>query len=96
MGFKYSSIPHFQLEGHERGVNCLNYDLGGEKPFLVSGADDNLVKIWDYQTKTCIATLDAHTANISAVMFHAALPIILSGSEDGSIKICIVIHSIMV
>ncbi len=82
-----SSVPHFQLEGHDRGVNCLSYYSGGERPFLVSGADDNLVKIWDYQTKTCIATLEGHTANISAVMFHPQLPIIISGSEDGSIKI---------
>jgi len=82
-----SSVPHFQLEGHERGVNCVSYYAGGERPFLVSGADDNLVKIWDYQTKTCIATLEGHSANISAVMFHPQLPIILSGSEDGSIKI---------
>ena len=50
-----SSVPHFQLEGHERGVNCISYYSGGERPFLVSGADDNLVKVWDYQTKTCIA-----------------------------------------
>eukprot|EP01083_Nonionella_stella_P074337 201597_1 len=82
-----SSVPHFQLEGHDRGVNCLSYYSGGERPFLVSGADDNLVKVWDYQTKTCIATLEGHSANISAVMFHPQLPIIMSGSEDGSLKI---------
>jgi len=83
-----SSVPHFQLEGHERGVNCVSYDVGNTgRPFLASGADDNTVKIWDYQTKTCIATLQGHTANISAVVFHPQLPIILSGSEDGSIKI---------
>eukprot|EP00484_Ammonia_sp_Unknown_P017182 CAMPEP_0197027770 /NCGR_PEP_ID=MMETSP1384-20130603/7644_1 /TAXON_ID=29189 /ORGANISM="Ammonia sp." /LENGTH=938 /DNA_ID=CAMNT_0042456673 /DNA_START=31 /DNA_END=2847 /DNA_ORIENTATION=+ len=82
-----SSVPHFQLEGHERGVNTIAYYGGGERPFLVSGADDNLVKVWDYQTKTCIATLEGHTANISAVLFHPTLPIIISGSEDGSIKI---------
>lgn len=82
-----SSVPHFQLEGHDRGVNCVSYYQGGERPFLVSGADDNLVKVWDYQTKTCIATLEGHSANISAVMFHPQLPIIISGSEDGSLKI---------
>ena len=35
-----SSVPHFQLEGHERGVNCVSYYAGGERPFLLSGADD--------------------------------------------------------
>lgn len=27
---------------------------GGDRPYLVSGADDRLVKVWDYQTKACI------------------------------------------
>jgi len=35
-----SSHPHFTLEGHERGVNCVSYYPGGDKPYLVSGADD--------------------------------------------------------
>jgi coatomer subunit beta' len=44
--------PHFALEGHERGVNCIDYYSGGDKPYLVSGADDKTVKIWDYQVCT--------------------------------------------
>lgn len=44
-----SSTPNFTLEGHEKGVNCVDYYNGGDKPYLVSGADDKLVKIWDYQ-----------------------------------------------
>jgi len=79
--------PHFKLEGHERGVNCVSYYQGGDRPFLVSGADDNLVKVWDYQTKTCVATLEGHTSNVSAVAFHPNLPIILSGSEDNTVRI---------
>lgn len=49
-----ASTPNFTLQGHEKGVNCLDYFQGGEKPYLVSGADDRLVKIWDYQNKTCV------------------------------------------
>jgi coatomer subunit beta' len=82
-----SNVAHFSLEGHERGVNCVNYYRGGEKPYLISGADDHTVKIWDYQTKACIATLDGHTNNVSCVLFHSELPIILSGSEDGTVRI---------
>ena len=46
-----ASRRHFSLEGHERGVNCIDYYPGGDKPYLLSGADDKTVKIWDYQTK---------------------------------------------
>ena len=41
----------------------------------------------NYQTKTCIQTLDGHTENVTAVLFHPKLPILISGSEDGSIRI---------
>eukprot|EP00468_Gymnochlora_sp_CCMP2014_P011283 CAMPEP_0167764362 /NCGR_PEP_ID=MMETSP0110_2-20121227/13982_1 /TAXON_ID=629695 /ORGANISM="Gymnochlora sp., Strain CCMP2014" /LENGTH=997 /DNA_ID=CAMNT_0007651741 /DNA_START=35 /DNA_END=3028 /DNA_ORIENTATION=+ len=82
-----SSSPHFSLEGHERGINCVSYFQGGDKPYLVSGADDCTVKIWDYQTRTCIKTLVGHQANVSAVCFHPELPIILSGSEDGTVRL---------
>lgn len=46
-----SSAPNFTLEGHEKGVNCIDYYSGGDKPYLISGADDRLVKIWDYQVR---------------------------------------------
>lgn len=82
-----SPSPHFRLEGHERGINCVSYFQGGDKPYLVSGADDSLVKVWDYQTKTCVKTLEGHSANVSAVCFHPELPIILSGAEDGTVRV---------
>ncbi|KAM7434520.1 Coatomer subunit beta' [Porites harrisoni] len=82
-----STTPNFTLEGHEKGVNCVDYFHGGEKPYLISGADDRLVKIWDYQNKTCVQTLEGHAQNISCVGFHPELPIILTGSEDGTVRI---------
>ncbi|XP_015115279.1 coatomer subunit beta' [Diachasma alloeum] len=82
-----SSTANFTLEGHEKGVNCVDYYHGGDKPYLISGADDRYVKIWDYQNKTCVQTLEGHTQNISAVCFHPELPIVLTGSEDGTVRI---------
>ena len=32
-------------------------------------------------------TLEGHTHNISTVCFHPELPLIISGSEDGTIKL---------
>lgn len=78
---------NFTLEGHEKGVNCVDYYHGGDKPYLISGADDRLVKIWDYQNKTCVQTLVGHGQNISAVCFHPELPVVLTGSEDGTVRV---------
>jgi len=82
-----SATPNFTLEGHEKGVNCVDYYHGGDKPYIISGADDRLVKLWDYQNKTCVQSLEGHAQNISSVTFHPELPIILTGSEDGTVRI---------
>jgi hypothetical protein len=30
-----SPTPNFTLEGHEKGVNCVDYYSGGDKPYLI-------------------------------------------------------------
>ncbi|CAF4106707.1 unnamed protein product [Rotaria sp. Silwood2] len=103
-----STQPAFTLEGHEKGVNCVNYCSDGDKPYVVSGGDDHLVKIWDYQVRytylfigifvdkdtfylkqnqACVKTLEGHSQNVGCVAFHPELPIILSGSEDETVKL---------
>ncbi|KAJ3354080.1 hypothetical protein HDU83_005897 [Entophlyctis luteolus] len=82
-----SSVPNYTLNGHEKGVNCVDYYHGGDKPYLITGADDKMIKIWDYQNKTCVQTLEGHTQNVTVVAFHPELPIIMSGSEDGTVRI---------
>ncbi|KAL2911344.1 Coatomer subunit beta' [Polyrhizophydium stewartii] len=82
-----SRVPNYTMQGHQSGVNWVDYFHGGDKPYLVSGADDKLVKVWDYQNKSCVQTLEGHTNNVTAVCFHPELPIIVSGSEDGTVRI---------
>ncbi|TYJ46721.1 hypothetical protein E1A91_A02G137900v1 [Gossypium mustelinum] len=82
-----SPDPNFTLDAHQKGVNCVDYFSGGDKPYLITGSDDNTAKVWDYQTKSCVQTLEGHTHNVSAVCFHPELPIIITGSEDGTVRI---------
>ncbi|KAH7438102.1 hypothetical protein KP509_04G001300 [Ceratopteris richardii] len=82
-----SPEPNFTLDAHMKGVNCVDYFTGGDKPYLITGSDDHTAKVWDYQTKTCVQTLEGHTHNVSAVCFHPELPVILTGSEDGTVRI---------
>ncbi|CCF56134.1 hypothetical protein KAFR_0A06990 [Kazachstania africana CBS 2517] len=82
------STPNFTMNtGQERGVNYVDYYPLPDKPYLVTSSDDLTVKIWDYQTKSCVATLEGHMSNVSFAVFHPTLPIIISGSEDGTLKI---------
>ncbi|KAF1774270.1 G-protein beta WD-40 repeat [Phytophthora cactorum] len=77
---------HFSLEGHEKGVNCVAYYPGGDKPYLLSGSDDRTVKVWDYQTKAIVHTLDGHGNNLTSVLYHPRLPLIISACEDGAVR----------
>lgn len=79
-----SPVPNFTLEGHEKGVNCVDYYNGGDKPYLVTGGDDRAIRVWDYQTKACVQKLEGHSHNVSCVAFLPDRPLIVSGSEDGS------------
>lgn len=82
-----SSQRNFTLEGHEAGVNCVQYFGGGDKPYLASGSDDRTVRIWDYQTKACLQVLSYHEKNISCVQFHPTLPLLFAGSEDETVSV---------
>lgn len=81
------SSPNYTLDVGDRGINYVEYYHAGDKPFLITAGDDHLIKIWDYQTKSCIQTLEGHSENVSFACFYPELPVIISGSEDGSIKI---------
>lgn len=67
-----------QTNGQARNCSTL-LQYAGDRPYLVSGADDKLAKVWDYQTKACVQTLEGHSHNVSAVCFHPELPVILTG-----------------
>ncbi|KAJ1765647.1 Coatomer subunit beta' [Coemansia sp. RSA 2524] len=82
-----SPVPNYTIDGHAKGVNAIDYYRGSDKPYLVSGADDFLAKIWDYQNNSCVQTLEGHSQNVVTVAFHPTLPIIMTGSEDGTCRI---------
>ena len=86
-GVTGTESAHYSLLGHTQGVNCVEYYQGGDKPYMISGGDDMKIKVWDYQTKQCIHSLTGHHHNISSVIFHSDLPLIISTSEDSTVKL---------
>ena len=53
-------------------MNCADYFISGA--FLITGSDDQTAKVWDYQTKSWVQTLEGHAHNVSVVSFHPELP----------------------
>ena len=37
-----TSTPFFSLNEHKLGVNCIDYAIAGDKPYLISGSDDKV------------------------------------------------------
>jgi len=89
------------LEGHDRGVNWASFHP--TMPLIVSGADDRHIKLWrmnDNKSSSFgsvhsavnkdaweVDTCRGHYNNVSCVIFHPRQELILSNSEDKSIRV---------
>jgi WD40 repeat protein len=67
---------------------------------LVSGTDDNVLKLWDTQAQTCVATLTGHTDDVTSVAVLKDMrdpmwedkqrngkDIVVSGSKDNTVRL---------
>ena len=55
------------LKGHTSQVTLL---LLFDDNTLVSGSNDNIIKIWDLNKDECIATLKGHIGPINDIIIH--------------------------
>jgi WD40 repeat protein len=75
----------YELVGHKGCVNTINFDSSGE--YLVSGSDDECVKIWNINTAKCLKTLKGHISNVfSTLFFKQNRDEVISGSNDADIR----------
>ncbi|XP_040384722.1 putative coatomer subunit beta'-3 [Oryza brachyantha] len=74
------------LAGHASILRCLDYFTSGDKQYVVTGSEDGTAKIWDVQNKRCVQTLEGHANRVSAVCSHPELPILITGSRDGTLE----------
>mgnify|MGYP000733877840 FL=1 len=83
------AMVKFTMDGHDRGVNWASFHP--TKPMIVSGADDNLVKLWRTNEARAweMDSMRGHSNNVSCVIFHEdqGQDLIISNSEDRSIRV---------
>uniref|UniRef100_A0A0D9XQH3 Protein kinase domain-containing protein n=1 Tax=Leersia perrieri TaxID=77586 RepID=A0A0D9XQH3_9ORYZ len=75
------------LPGHSSNIRCLDYFTSGDKQYVITGSDDCTAKIWDMQIKRCVRTLEGHANRVTAVCSHPELPILMTGSRDGTVRL---------
>jgi WD40 repeat protein len=73
-----------QLTGHTDWVMAVAYSPDGTR--IVSGSDDQTVRVWDAQTGTEVQQLTGHTGPVSAVAYSPDGTRIVSGSSDQTVR----------
>ena len=76
------------LSGHISWVWSLTFSQDGTS--LVSGSDDNTIKLWDVQTGGVVKTFHGHTDSVWSVSISADCTMIASGSHDGTIRLWVI------
>lgn len=57
------------------------------KSWLITGSDDMLIKVFNYNTHEKVASFEAHIDYIRSIAVHATQPLVLTSSDDMSIKL---------
>ncbi|KAL9238637.1 hypothetical protein vseg_013033 [Gypsophila vaccaria] len=82
-----NSSPIASIDAHEKGVNCVTYLAHDDGLYLLTGSDDHTIKIWDYESLTCIKVLEGHTNNVNSILIHPHRPLIFTVSEDKTVRV---------
>jgi WD40 repeat protein len=66
-------------------ITCVH--CSSDSKFIVSGATDDAIKIWNLETGELVRTLTDHTDGVNSICYSPDDKYIASSSHDGTIKI---------
>ena len=77
--------PCIVLEGHAAAVCSVRFSSDGK--FLLSGGNDNTVRLWDVETGKLLKTVRGHAGWVRSCVFSSDSQQVLSGSHDHQAKL---------
>jgi WD40 repeat protein len=77
--------PLAELRGHTGVVRSVA--LSGDGRRVVSGSDDNTVRVWDSSTGRAVSTFHGHTGVVWSVALSADGHLVASSGEDGTVRL---------
>ncbi|CAM0878543.1 unnamed protein product [Alopecurus aequalis] len=69
------------------GLLCAAYFTRRERQHLIVGSKDKTALIWDVGKQKCVDALEGHADSISVVKLHTELPLLITGSLDGTVRV---------
>lgn len=81
---KNPTVNCFELKGHSKQITCLDILSNN---CLVSGSDDNTIKLWDTTNGKCLNTIILDKGSSTFCLRKLSDEHFASGHDDGSIKI---------
>ena len=73
------------LQGHTSSV--LTVAVTSDNKYIVSGSDDNTIRIWNLLEKRQETVFRGHTDSVNSVAMTSDNKYIISGSDDNTIRI---------